>query len=53
MFYQFYCPQVQLIEVIGGMRQAVSVIESKPMDVGLNGEYVFSVFLIRVRVVKP
>ena len=52
MFYQFYCPHVQLIEVIGGMGQTVGVIESEPVDVGLNSPDVFSVFLIRIRVVK-
>ena len=52
MLYQFYCPRVQLIEVIGGVSQTIAVIESEPMDVGLNGPDVFSVFLIRIRVVK-
>ena len=52
MVYQFYCPHVQLIEVIGGVGQVAGVIESKPADVGLNGPDVFSVFLIRIRVVK-
>ena len=34
------------------MSQTVGVIESEPVDVGLNGPDVFSVFLIRIRVVK-
>ena len=52
MVYQFYGPHVQLVEVIGGVSQVVGVIESEPVDVGLNGPDVLSVFLIRIRVVK-
>ena len=52
MFYQFYCPRVQLIEVIGGVGQTVGIVESEPVDVGLNGIDVFSVFFIRICVIK-
>ena len=52
MIYQFYCPHVQLIEVIGSVGQVAGAIESKPADVGLNGPDVFSVFFIRIRIVK-
>jgi hypothetical protein len=52
MFYQFYCPLVELIEVIGGMGQTVGIVESEPVDVGLYGIDVFSVFLIRICVIK-
>ena len=52
MLYQFYCPRVQLIEVIGGVGQTVGVIESEPVDVCLNGIDLFSVFFIRICVIK-
>ena len=52
MFYQFDCPRVQLIEVIGGVGQTVGIVEPEPADVGLNGIDVFSGFFIRICVIE-